>query len=253
VKTDLGDIDSAERREYIAEIGEQAFDAALRIRDRLVEGDGKRSIFLCHRFCELGATSLARGLGQLHDFLIAHPDDVVIVVNEDYVKPGAYTAAVKKAGLADFVYKGPPGPWPTLREMIDSGQRLVMVAENEGGGEPWYRAAYEGIVQETPYRFRKASELTEPDGLPATCRPNRGGRNGSLLLLNHWIDTSPAPKPSNAEKVNAHEALLRRAETCRRIRGQMPTLVAVDFHRSGDLHEVVDELNGVRAESSGRG
>ena len=244
VKTDLGDISNVERQEYVEELGEPAVDAALSIRDRLVTGGGKRGIFLCHRFCELGATPLAKGLGQVHDYLVENPSDVAVIVNEDYVKPSDYTDAVKKAGLGDMVYRGATGPWPTLGEMIDSGQRLVMLAEHKGGGDPWYHAAYQGIVQETPYRFKKVSELTNPNNLAATCKPNRGDRDGSLLLLNHWIDTSPAPRPSNAEKVNAYDALLHRARTCQKIRGLLPNLVAVDFYKSGDLFDVVDALNG---------
>ena len=61
VKTDLGKLTSAERREYVEEIGQEAFDAALRIRDRLVTGgDGQHQIYMCHRFCELGAVPLDR-------------------------------------------------------------------------------------------------------------------------------------------------------------------------------------------------
>jgi hypothetical protein len=244
VKTDLGKFTSEERQAYVDEIGEQAVDAALRIRNRLVAGTGKRGIYLCHRFCELGSTSLSQGLAAVRDYLVSNPGEVMVIVNEDYVKPKDYTDAVKKAGLADLVYKEEPGPWPTLREMIDSGQRLVLLAEMHGGGEPWYHAAYEGILQETPYRFKQAAELTDPKLVPASCQPNRGGRNGSLFLLNNWIDTSPAPRPSNAEKVNAYGPLLHRAQTCRKIRGLLPNLVAIDFYESGDVEKVIDKLNG---------
>ena len=86
VKTDLGKFTSAERREYVEEIGQEAFDAALRIRDRLVTGgDGEHQIYMCHRFCELGAVPLDEALGQIRDFAVSHPDQVLVIVNEDYV------------------------------------------------------------------------------------------------------------------------------------------------------------------------
>ncbi len=66
-----------------------------------------------------------------------------------------------------------------------------------------------------------------------------------MFLVNHWIDTSPAPRPSNARKVNAHEALLRRARECERIRGRQTNLLAVDFYETGDVFGVTDELNGL--------
>jgi hypothetical protein len=63
--------------------------------------------------------------------------------------------------------------------------------------------------------------------------------------MNNWITTDPLPRPSNATKVNAYTSLLARAQECRRIRGHLPTLLAVDFYRRGDLFGVVDALNGV--------
>jgi hypothetical protein len=45
--------------------------------------------------------------------------------------------------------------------------------------------------------------------------------------------------------VNAHAALLQRAETCRRLRHRLPNLVAVDFYKRGDVFGVVRALNGV--------
>ena len=247
VKTDLGKFTSAERHEYVEEIGQEAFDAALRIRDRLVTGgDGEHQIYLCHRFCELGAVPLDETLGQIRDFVVSHPDQVLVIVNEDYVSPEDFVDAVKKSGLDEYVYRGGiDRSSPTLGEMISSGHRVVLMAENEAGVAPWYRDGYGDVLQETPYSFKQASELTDPRKLAKTCEPNRGSSDNPLFLLNHWIDTSPAPKPSNAAKVNDYKALLARARKCERVRGQVPNLIAVDFYATGDLFEVVEKLNGV--------
>ena len=59
------------------------------------------------------------------------------------------------------------------------------------------------------------------------------------------MTTDPVPRPSNAEEVNAYATLLARARACRRLRGHVPNLIAVDFYRRGQLLEVVDALNGV--------
>jgi hypothetical protein len=246
VKTDLGKFTSAERREYVKELGQEAFDAALAIRDRLVTGgEGEHQIYLCHRFCELGAVPLEKTLGQIRDFVVSHPDQVLVIVNEDYVSPEDFVAAVKKSGLADYVYKGEIGPTsPTLGEMISSGHRVVLMAEHKAGVAPWYRDGYGDVLQETPYSFKQASELTDSRKLAKTCQPNRGSSDNPLFLLNHWIDTSPAPKPTNAAKVNDYKALLARAQECERVRGQVPNLIAVDFYATGDLIKVVEKLNG---------
>ena len=228
-------------------VSQDAVDAALRIRERLgFRGKGERGMYLCHSFCELGATPLASVLDDINDFLVTHPGAVLVIVNEDYVTPVDFVGAVKQAGLGDLAYDGPTDDWPTLREMIDDGQRVVFLAENEAGAAPWYRPAYEQILQETPYGFSKVAQLTEPRNLPASCRPNRGPKDAPLFLINHWITTDPLGLPSNAAKVNAYEPLLRRARECRRIRGLLPNLLAVDFYREGDVFGVADTLNGVR-------
>ncbi|MGO9790026.1 MAG: hypothetical protein ACLP8S_11190 [Solirubrobacteraceae bacterium] len=231
----------------VRELGAPAVEAALRIRERLgSSGEGRPRIFLCHGFCEIGAVPLSSALADLRRFLVANPGEVVIVINQDEgVTPADIEHAFATAGLLDLVYRGPLGPFPTLRAMIDSGQRLVVMAENDAGAVAWYHLAYSSALQETPFRFTSSAELTDPSLLAASCRPNRGPASAPLLLLNNWVDTTPVPRPSLAAIVNARSALLIRAETCMRIRHRLPNLIAVDFYRRGDLLGVVDALNRV--------
>jgi hypothetical protein len=245
VRTDL---ESLPKREVaVRELGAPAVDSALRIRSRLGStATGKPEIFLCHGFCELGAVTLASALADLRSFLVSNPGEVVVVVNQDEgVPPADIERAFGEAGLLDLVYRGPRGPFPTLRAMIDSGQRLVVMAENDAGTVPWYHLAYEHALQETPFKFKTAAELTDASKLAASCRPNRGPATAPLFLLNHWVDTTPTPRPSLAAIVNARAALLKRAQSCRQIRHRLPNLVAVDFYRRGDVLGVVNALNGI--------
>jgi hypothetical protein len=182
----------------------------------------------------------------MRTFLVANPGAVLVVVNQDYVKPEDFVEAVKEAKLEEFAYKGSvSGSWPTLRKMVDSGGRVLFLAENHAGGAPWYRSAYDTITEETPYAFKKVAQLTSGDTLDKTCEPNRGPHEAPFFLVNHWITTDPVPLPSNASKVNAYDALLARVDDCRRIRNHLPNLVAVNFYRRGDLFKVVDKLNGL--------
>jgi hypothetical protein len=127
--------------------------------------------------------------------------------------------------------------------MAETDQRVLVLAENDWKGVDWYHPAFE-VMQETPYGFRDTTEFSN--------RPNRGGDGGSLLLMNHWIETTPMPKPSNAEIVNAKRALEKRIRAFERQRGRVPNLVAVDFYGTGDLMEVVKELNARPAGNPGR-
>jgi hypothetical protein len=229
-------------------VSPDAIDAAMRIRERLgFSGKGKRGMYLCHTFCELGATPLDSVLRDIHDFLVANPNEVLVVINQDYLTPTDFVGAVRAAGLEDLVYRGPvSGRWDTLRQMIDSNQRLVFLAENHAGAAPWYHLAYKSITEETPYTFKRASLLTDPAKLPDSCRPNRGPKSGApMFLVNHWVATAPLQRPSDAAKVNAYAPLLARMRECDRIRHHLPNLVAVNFYKEGDVFRVVDTLNGL--------
>ena len=118
--------------------------------------------------------------------------------------------------------------------MVESDQRVLVMAENQTAGVDWYHPAFQ-VLQETPYTFHDPSEFSN--------KPNRGGTGGSLMLLNHWIESTPTPNPSNAAIVNEREALLRRIRDFQRERGRLPNIVAVDFYNVGDLIPVVRELN----------
>lgn len=245
VRTDLSSL--PKRQLAVQEVGEQAVKAAERIRSRLGDQDlGPRQIYLCHGFCELGTVTLSSALADLRTFLVSNPGEVVIVINQDEgVPPADIERAFAQAGLLDLVYHGPFGPFPTLREMIDSGQRLVVMAENDAGDVSWYPLAYQDALQETPFTFKSAAELTDPSQLAESCRANRGPASAPLFLVNNWVDTTPTPRASMGALVNAYTALLRRTQTCQRIRHRLPNLVAVDFYKHGDVLGVVRALNGL--------
>lgn len=225
------------RRTYEAVLGQEGIDAAFRIRERLLgKPRGEKGIYLCHGFCEIGAQKLVTAFRTMRDFLRTNPREVLIVVVQDEdVDPEDIARAVEQSGLSELVYRGPvTGPWPTLAEMIQHRQQVLIVAENRAGDVPWLHPAFE-VFQETPFDVRTVTSFS--------CKPWRGGTRGTLFQLNHWITRVPAPRPSDAALVNSYDFLMTRARDCMRERHKLPNLLAVDFYRTGDLFEVVDELN----------
>jgi len=239
VKTVLED-EATSKAKFEEAIGAEGLAAAMRIRDRLVgPPEGPMQPYLCHGFCEIGARPLVEALREVRDFLVEQPGEVLVIVVEDYVPPADLARAFTESGLLEFVYTGAAGPpWPRLREMIAGNERVVVMVENERGDVPWLHRVYD-LAEETPYHFQSAEEFS--------CRPNRGGTGKSLFLLNHWIDTTPAPRPSNAAVVNARDVLLARVRQCEQERGRRPTILAVDFASTGDVVGAVAALNGVDA------
>jgi hypothetical protein len=238
VATDLSRA-SKSREKIVSEVGERFVVTAERLRERIgYNGGGTRSIFLCHAFCEVGATPALEALRGVHRFLVAHPEEVLILSIEDDTDAADTTKVIRDSGLINEVYRGPAKPpWPTLRDMIERNERVLVLIENDPGTEPWMHKQ-SVVAQETPYRFNTVAELAAP----TTCRPNRGGTVGSLLLVNHWVDTSPAPRKTIAREVNARGFLEPRLTRCREQRGLLPTIIAVDFYRQGGVFATADRV-----------
>jgi hypothetical protein len=233
---------SKSRQKIATQVGETFVRTAERLRERIgFTGGGDPELYLCHAFCEVGATRAEDAFAGVHRFLVTHPEEVLILSIEDDTSAAATAAAIRDSGLSHEVYRGAAGPpWPTLRELIERDERVLVMVENQPARVGWMHPQTT-VAQETPYRFRSPAQLAAP----ASCQPNRGGTSGSLLLVNHWVDTSPAPRPSIAEEVNARPFLDRRLAACRSVRRMLPTIVAVDFFRRGDVFGAVNALNGV--------
>ncbi len=226
-----------DREVMIGRYGLEAVESRERIAARLGPTSG-RELYLCHGFCELGATPLSESLEDIRRFLVTNPAEVVIVFIQDEAPAADIAAAFEEAGLDRYAYAhpGPAAPWPTLGALIERNERLVVMTENaRTSPAPWMHRGFE-LAQETPFRFHSVDDLS--------CERNRGPDDAALFLVNHWIE-DVSPSPSDAELLNAREVLLPRLQQCEAERGQLPNLVAVNFYSLGDLLAVVDEINGV--------
>lgn len=242
VRTDL-EMSGVSRQDQIDLYGTEVVTAAERVANR-VAGARREPVgtYLCHAYCELGATNFNAALGDIRSWLIAHPDEVVVLFLQDQISPRDTELAFRRSRLLDLVYTHPEGAeFPTLREMIADDTRVLVMAENDAGDVPWYVQGFD-VTQETPYRFTKPEDMS--------CQPNRGGTDKPLFQLNHWIER-PQPTVSDARTLNAHDFLLDRARECQAERNAFPNLIAVNYYSVGDLIAVVDELNEVAAPAAG--
>ena len=96
-------------------------------------------IYLCHSECALGAISMTAGLVEIKAFLDDHPDEVVTLLIQDGVTPADAEAAFVESGIDDLLYDATPDDdWPTLDELIDRGERLVVFSEQHVPPPAWY-------------------------------------------------------------------------------------------------------------------
>jgi hypothetical protein len=235
VRTDLG-AEGSDRNKVVEQVPAQALRVADRVAGRVGVGTlhGAPEPYLCHTLCELGADPLQRELEAIRSFLEGHPDEVVIVIVENYVPPATIERAFEQAGLTRYVAtldrRAPP---PTLGELIAGGRRLVMFAEEKGGSPAWYMPAF-SFIQDTPLG------ATRPDQL--SCARYRGEGDSPLLLINYWIPPFP-PSPSLNALIGRAAFLRGHVERCLQKRGFRGAIVAVDFYQRTSVVEVAKELN----------
>jgi hypothetical protein len=237
VRTDLA-YEGSSRNKVVRELSPQALRTAERLAGRVGRGDlaGPRHPYLCHTLCELGAEPLDEQLTLVREFLDANPGEVVILFMEPYVSVDQIESGLRAAGLLSRVAElRRDRPLPTLGRLVREDKRVVVFAEEDGGSRPWYAPGF-AFVQDTPYAARSAGELS--------CRRFRGAADSPLFLVNHWIATFP---PSLSRNRHIGRAVLReRLRLCRRERGLLPNLVAVDFYENSGVIEIAKELNSAR-------
>jgi hypothetical protein len=194
--------------------------------------------YFCHTVCEIGSEPMQPVMDRLNDWMDANPREVIVLFIQDTVTPADTDAVLRRAGLVDKAYVHTAGAeWPTLRQMIDSNKRLVVLMENTGGGDefPYLHQGFD-LVQDTEYTFKTAADFT--------CTLKRGSPDSPLFSVNHWL-ASFTRLISSAEEVNAYDVLKPRIDECEIERGRKPSMIAVNWYDRGDLFRVVDELNQV--------
>jgi hypothetical protein len=236
VRTDLS-AEGSDRNKVAKGLPAPALALADRLAGRVGLGrlGGHPEPYLCHTLCELGAEPLDRELALIGRFLHDHPDQVLIVIVEDYVAPATIAAAAEHAGLLGYLATLHPGaPLPTLGSLVSSGRRLLVFAEEKGGSPDWYMPAF-SFIQDTPLGAKSPRQLS--------CARYRGEGAGPLLLINHWIPPFP-PSPTLNAQIGRAAFLGGRIRSClaeRRLRG---AIVAVDFYERTAVVKVARELNG---------
>jgi hypothetical protein len=236
VRTDLA-AEGSDRNKVARQVPPSALAIADRVAGRVGLGTlaGTPQLYLCHTLCELGAEPLDRELEVIRRFLEAHPDQVVIVIVEDYIPPAAIEAAFQRAGLERFLATlDRRQPLPTLQTLIAQGHRLIVFAEEQGGSPSWYMPAF-SFIQDTPLGATRRNQLS--------CTRSRGEQSSPLLLINHWIPPFP-PSPSLNASIGSDSFLRKRVTRCQRERAAKGAIIAVDFYERTSVVEVAKELNG---------
>ena len=197
-----------------------------------------------HSIFALGTIPLSDIFNDIKTFLDNNPNEVVTIILECYVTANDIEDEINQSGLSSYLYAHNT-VWPTLQNMIDNDNRLVIFSDvdDASSSQSWYHYVWEYAV-ETHYSVGNINDFT--------CDFNRGDSLNDLFIFNHFVtDASLGYGLYNeSNDVNANPFFITRALDCQTQTNKFPNFVTVDYYELGDGLTVVDQLNGLIATSA---
>ncbi len=197
-----------------------------------------------HSVFALGTIPLSNIFNDIKTFLDNNPNEVVTIILECYVTANDIEGEINQAGLSNYLYAHNT-TWPTLQNMIDNDNRLVIFTDvdDASSSQDWYHYVWDYAV-ETHYSVGNINDFT--------CDFNRGDPLNDLFIFNHFVTDATLGYGLYTESndVNSNPFFITRALDCQTQTNKFPNFVTVDYYELGDGLAVVDQLNGVTSTSS---
>ena len=197
-----------------------------------------------HSIIALGYIPLSDIFNDIKIFLDNNPNEVITIILECYVTANDIEDEINQSGLSNYLYTHNT-VWPTLQNMIDNDNRLVIFSDvdDASSSQDWYHYVWEYAV-ETHYSVGNINDFT--------CDFNRGDPLNDLFIFNHFVTDANLGYGlyNESNDVNANPFFITRALNCQDETNKFPNFVTVDYYELGDGLVVVDQLNGLNATSN---
>jgi hypothetical protein len=210
---------------------------------------------VCRGDCDEGNSPLGVVLADVATFFDENPRDVLTLLIDGELPAASLEQALSARGLdALALPHAADEPWPTLGDMIDTGRRLVVLADTPDAGPAWLLPRRE-LLWETAADYPTLSAMN--------CNPVVGDASRPLYLVHHNLlpgeggdragtgaggeaGASAGMSTGRAAEANQFGIVTERLERCRAQHVRSPSFVAVDFSRVGDVVGATQVMNGVR-------
>ncbi|KAK4228744.1 PI-PLC X domain-containing protein 1 [Podospora fimiseda] len=210
----------------------------------------------CHTSCDLfDAGPITDWLTKVKDWVAVHPYDVVTILlgNGNYSTPDFYVPYIEQSGILQYVYTPQVIPprredWPTLAQMILTGQRVVMFLDYMANATayPWLLDEF-SAMWETPFDPVDDTFPCVVQRPPDLSREDAARR---LYLMNHNLNVEVSLLGQAILVPAGNGSLGMAAEQCRQAwDGRAPNILNVDYYHygsyPGSVFEVAAMMNNV--------
>ena len=195
------------------------------------------NLYVYHGDPTFGCETFQGVLQDIKAFYDSHPNEVIPITIEGDAPPSEIMAAFVSEGMAAYMHEQDfTQEWPTLKEMIDANQRLVVFVD-DGTATDAYPKLHD------MYNFIYDTEYDHQSSATFDCEKFRGNHtDGHLFTLNHFI-TNITPQQGDAAIINDVNYLLPRARSCWDYNNHIPNFVMIDFWNTSNPLESIDSIN----------
>lgn len=221
-----------------------------------------KSLFY-HGKCEIGSRDPILLLSNIVKFLDENPTEI-IVITVQFTNDAKETNPANIATLDDLVavvnsvegfveksyaHPGLSEPWPTLRELRDTGKQIIFFHYNIGicfqDGCPFGFHDYFVYAEETDFELASFEDIEDKS---QSCNVTRGSNRATFFGINLFLTI---PSRSTADQVNSLSFLQQHVNDCEEINGgNLANIVWVDFWAQGELPLFVQQSNQQRGSNS---
>mmetsp|Transcript_22982 Transcript_22982/g.33925 ORF Transcript_22982/g.33925 Transcript_22982/m.33925 type:complete len:379 (+) Transcript_22982:267-1403(+) len=211
-------------------------------------------LVFCHGTCAV-TRDPKEDFATLVEFLNQNESEILLLTMEAVNNPlggggtvflnDVYSLISGIDGFLDYLYIHPDPliPWPTLRELRDSGKRLLFFQYygKECDDETTCRGIHKFFDHgvETPFEFNSADDIMDYQD---SCMEDRGSDGSKAFFgINHF---TKLPSSRKAEQLGTTDQLHSRIDNCSAQNRDRPiSFVYVDFWTRGNLPQVTQERN----------
>jgi len=199
--------------------------------------------------CQIDSTrvSLVQVFSLLNQWLEKNPQEVIgiyldVGLAEKELAKATMQLILKNSGLDSKKYVYTQGPWPTLRTMIKTNKRVIVMADCESWRDLGF-AFTKDIAFGSNYSYKEPEAVYADTNNPQIAYGQIGVNQ--LFIVDNYTTPLISGRVVHAQQINRYEPLVKRVLNYEKLANRPVNYVMVDFYNepNNDAIKVVADIN----------